>query len=644
MLTVRDLLAYPELSVTPCHVGDDREVRSAQIMSDTDWIRSNIEYALIVTHSRHLGDAERIMYTLSAGGAAALVVAGTGPGALAPALRETAIRHHLPLLTSTHSLGEWKTLLTARVAELGVTAARRQSARLGTLLDQLSRPDADAGAGIAEYLSDELPGDVVVRDTGGIRAAAPPAAPVTLAAALEQTDLPHQILDGLYVQSLALGGPGGALVVGTKDPLGRAEAELTTWAAKVLTVVLRGRQSSDDLLVTDAVRQVRLSAFQLLMTGHAVDAQRVTASIMPGLLDPTHAQVYVVDCGRAGRGLVMAHAERLFDGHALTVACPAFDNHVISVIPLRDGQNHERLVHDLLDVFRTANVSVGGSQPLQLKQVGDAYDEALAALTRASHHPARIVIASPRPPGLADVLPPAPARTWASLLLRPILTTSRIRQLEQTAMALEFRTTAASKVLGMHRNTLARRVGQTCEAVGLSPDSTMHRIALSLAIQVVRTYGTGGPAEPGPPVTLHDLLTTPQVRAWADKTLRPLATDRRDLLRTLRAWVTSEFHVDQAAARAGIAPKTVRAHIQAAEQLLERDFITGIPQDLLEDHGEHRLSGIRPLTCAMYATTPPGEPYPALTTAPAPVPSSAPVPAPVVWRAMGRSPWPPETS
>lgn len=618
MLTVRDLLAYPELGVTPCHVGDDREVQSAQVMSDTDWIRSNIQHAIIVTHSRYLSDAERVMYTLSAGGAAALVVAGTAPDAIGPELKETATRNHLPLLTSTHSLTEWKALLTARIAELSVTAARRHAARLSTLLDQLSHAQADPVTGVVEYLSGELPGSVVVRDSGGIRAAAPPAAPVTLSAALDRPDAPHQVLDGLYIQSLPLGGQGGALVVGTKEPPGRAEAELTTCAAKVLAVALRGRQRTDDLVVTDVIRQVRLSAFQLLMTGHAVEAQRVTAPIMPGLLDPSHAQVYVTDCGRAGRGLVMAHAERLFEGHALSVACPAFDNHIISVIPLREDQDHEQLVRHLLDVFRTANVSVGGSQPHPLKAVGDAYDEALAALTRASHYPERIVIASPRPPGLTDVLPAEPARAWATSLLRPILTTSRIRQLEQTAMALEFRTTAASKVLGMHRNTLARRVSQTCEAVGLSAESTMHRIVLSVAIQVVRTNGTGGPADPGSPVTLHDLLTTPEVRGWAEKTLRPLATDRRDLLRTLRAWVTTEFHVDEAAARLGIAPKTVRAHIQAAEHLLERDFITGIPQDLLEDHGEHRLSGIRPLTCAMYATTPPGEPYPALTTAPVP--------------------------
>ncbi|MDH6228421.1 MULTISPECIES: helix-turn-helix domain-containing protein [Streptomyces] len=612
MLTVRDLPAFPELGITVCHAGEDREVQSAQVLSDTDWIRSTVAHALIVTHSRYLEDAERIMYTLSAGGAAALVVSGTAPDALDPALRETAAQHRLPLLTTSHPLGDWKTLLTHRVAELGVTAARRHAARLGTLLDHLSHPQADTVTGVAEYLAAELPGDVVVRDAGGVRAAAPPAAPVTLAAALEHPGRPGRTPDGLYVSSVPVGGQ-GALVVGTPAPLGQAEAELTTCAAKVLSVAMTGRRS-DDLVVSDAVRQVRLSAFQLLMTGHAVDAQRVTASIMPGLLDPTHARVYVTDCGRAGRALVMAQADRLFAGQALSVACPAFDNHIISVVPLVEGQEHEHIVRHLLEVFRTAGVHTGGSQPHELKQVGDAYDEALAALTRASHHPERIVVASPRPPGLADVLPTGPARSWATALLRPILSTARIRQLELTAMALEFRTTAASKVLGMHRNTLARRVGQTCEAVGLDPERTMHRIALSLAIQVVRMHGTGSAAETGPPATLHDILVGQEVRAWADKTLRPLATDRRDLVRTLRAWVTCEFHVERAAARAGIAPKTVRAHIQAAEHLLERDFITGIPQDLMEDHGEHRLSGIRPLTCAVYATTPPGEPYPALTT------------------------------
>ncbi|WP_448320033.1 hypothetical protein, partial [Streptomyces sp. CO7] len=296
MLTVRDLPAFPELGITACRAGDDREVQSAQVLSDTDWIRSNIAHALIVTHSRYLEDAERIMFTLSAGGAAALVVSGATPDTLDPALRDTAAQHRLPLLTTSHSLSDWKALLTHRVSELCVTAARRHAARLGTLLDQLAHPRADTVTGVAEYLAEELPGSVVVRDAGGVRAAAPPAAPVTLAAALEHPDQPQQALEGLHVSTVPLGAQ-GALVVGTPRPLGQAETELTTCAAKVLTVAMPGGQRPDDLVVSDAVRQVRLSAFQLLMTGHAVDAQRVTASIMPGLLDPTHAQVYVADCG-----------------------------------------------------------------------------------------------------------------------------------------------------------------------------------------------------------------------------------------------------------------------------------------------------------------------------------------------------------
>jgi hypothetical protein len=621
VLTLKDLAANAEFGVVAV-AGGAHDVDRALILSSVEWIGAKIERALIVT-DRGVARPDHLVRTLAAGGAAGLALAGTTPDdPLVAELSKTAAAHRLPLLTSTRTLAEWREL-APRVADLGTDLVRRQHARLAALLDHLPAPDTDEHTTVRRltaFLARQLDADVLVNSDTGVLAATPTTAPVVLAPVLGVRTTSAQVTpQGRYAQTVPLTGDGAAtLVLATREPVGAAEQGLVAYTAKALTLALAGlREQHSARAVGDAIRGVRLSAFQLLMTGNAVPAQRVMAGISHGLLDSDTARVYIVDCNRASRDAVMAEAERALLDQALMVRCPAYRHHVIVVAPQHPDKDPEKRLHQLLETFSEDRVLLGGSLAHPMDEVSDAYGEALDSLTRAGYSPDRVAMAT-RTTGIIDVLPPDAARAWASQLLRPVLMLPRGGQqvLETTAMALEFEISAAARIIGVHRNTVTRRVRQVFDEVGLDHDRIMHRVVLSLAAQIVGRYGGDLDAAPGPAPDLHELLAGPALAAWAVKALSPLADDRRGLLRTVRAWICNDCRVESTAVELGIATKTVRSHIRAAEPLLERDLITGLPKEA-PDESEHRLASIRPLAVALYATTPPG-------TTPPPLPGGAP--------------------
>jgi hypothetical protein len=212
--------------------------------------------------------------------------------------------------------------------------------------------------------------------------------------------------------------------------------------------------------------------------------------------------------------------------------------------------------------------------------------------------------------GLADILPVDLARTWASGVLYPVLVSPGGQEIiSSVAMALEFTTTKAARILDVHRNTLHRRVASVFSDIGYASDRTLDRIVVSLAIQIIAAHGAD--LSPDKMVSLHDVLKVDPVREWSEKFLSPLTADGGKLLQTAREWVLAEFDVDAAGAQLGIAGRTVRHRIERAEPLMEKDLITIWPPTV-EDPGEQRLSGIRPLTVALYASALPGGIRPAL--------------------------------
>ncbi|BBA98880.1 hypothetical protein RVR_5243 [Actinacidiphila reveromycinica] len=522
----------------------------------------------------------------------------------------------VPLLVGAHPVAAWREL-APRVSVLSAEEARRAHARLAGLLDRLPVPGADERGTVrrlAGHLAEALDARVLVRADAEVLAAVPEGAAGGLAPLLDTPPGTHRPLaGGGFAQTVMLSPAGDAtLLLVTAAPA--PDPVLVGYTAKALRLAVAGlRERRAGGAVGDALRGVRLSAFQLFMTGNSVAAQRVVAGIDGPLMDSDTARVFILDCGRAARDTVLAEAERALAAQALAIRCPAYRRHLIFLAPHRTGARAEEGLHRLMNTFADARVLLGGSLSHPLDAVPDAYGEALDCLTRAGRAPGRIAMAT-RSTGVIDVLDPPAALAWATRLLRPVLAMPRGgRQiLETTAMAVEFEMSATARVMGVHRNTVTRRVRQVFDAVGLDQDAILDRVVFSLAAQVVARHGTGDPIgrDPGAVPDLHALLGEPPLRAWAEKALRPLAADRRDLLRTVREWVRHGCRYEPAAASLGVAAKTVRSRIRAAEPLLEQDLIDELPR--MPGESEHRLASIRPLAVALYATTGPGAPRPPL--------------------------------
>ncbi|WP_326779188.1 helix-turn-helix domain-containing protein [Streptomyces sp. NBC_01445] len=614
MFDIRQLEQLPEygLKLYTDRLGD-REVHTVQLLSESDWIGRSVENALIVTSSNFLDDYERFFRTLAAGRAAGVVVTDAPVEASMHTLHHSALRYGLPLLTSRHGLPQWKSGLAAQVGELSVAAARQHSARRGMLLDRFCAAPADVPARIAELIATEFDADVVISARGQILACAPPAAAVTLGLVLQNPDRRQQTTPGGHfarIEPLAAT-PDGVLAVAQRDPFTPGARDLIAHAANALgkTLTSSGAHHADG--EAQALTQIRLAVFQMLMTGHTTDAQRVMAGVEAGLLDSDEARIVITDCAQAPRDTVLAEMEKHLDGWALSVRCPAYPQHIISVLPVQPGRKDScERVRQLLESFQNSRVSAGGSLPHPLRDIAAAYGEALDALLHAAQRAEPMVVTATRTPALAEILPAAPARAWASNLLRPILTMQGGQEvLHSLGVALEFKTTAAARIIGVHRNTLHRRISKAFAGIGCRPDRTLDRVVVSLALQII---GAHGPDLSGQhTATLHDVLSGQAVSAWAAKFLRPLAADPKDLLHTLRTWVLTEFDPDAAGAQLHVSGRTVRWRVQEAEPLMEKDLITGWPASD-EDPGEQRLSGIRPLAIALYATTPPGAARPPL--------------------------------
>ena len=619
MIGLRQLVNIPELGLGACSGGiADREVQSVRLLSDTDWIGENIQRVLIASDIGFLGDTDRLFSTLASRHAAGLVVTSALPDDDSlNAVRAGAAHYKVPLLASNRTLHQWKTNLAGLVTEMSAAAVHQHVARLSSLFDQLRAPAADMVQSIAGLLSRELAAEVVIGSRGEILAAAPATAPIALASVLTNPDRRQLTTPaGLFARVESIGDSEQFLAVALKDPFGHSERALVVHAANALALALApsGRIGEPDF--RQALTEIRLSVFQLLMTGHVTDAQRVMAGVSPGLLDSEEARVFIINCGSAHRDRVLAEVEKDLGDTALPVRCPAYPEHIISIVPVNSGHDPEQDIGRLLTTFDGARVSVGGSSRYPMANVGAAYSEALEALGRTEYRAEKMIVNRTKVLGLADILPADLARAWASRVLDPVLTaTGGMQILSSVAMALEFKTTKASRIIRIHRNTLQRRVAKVFADLGFVPERTLDRIVVSLAIQIVATHG----ADPSPyrQVSLDNVLGVAPVRAWAEKFLRPLATDSRDLLQTVRAWVLAEFDSDAAGSRLHVSDRTVRWRVQAAETLMERDLITIWPP-IDEDPGEQRLSGIRPLTVALHVTTPLGGARPPLTDPAAP--------------------------
>ncbi|MFJ4503190.1 helix-turn-helix domain-containing protein [Streptomyces sp. NPDC088864] len=586
--------------------GDDGVVVDrAALLTRADWPAESFAGTLLVCEPGGIdpGRAATVLRRLAGQRAAGLVVADAEGRALPAGLVAAARQAGLPVLRSTEPVPVWRHTLIPRISEQRLRSADRHALRLGRLLDHVAPGRRSDPAELIAWLSGELGADIRLTEAGHPH---PPGD-----TALSPAALCHPVA-----------GTGRVLTARRPLPWSAPEAELLRRAAAVLAPappspagpVREGRAAR----LTASLRAARLAAFQALMTGHIESAQRILGPLSPGLLDTGEAQIAVVDCAAGPRDEVFALVEARLDadGNGLAVRCPAFESHIIVVAPRPAPGAGEAPALGRLRSLVAGNglLSLGISPVLPVEDIGSGYGMAYDALATARISPARAATAAGTP-GLLEALDPVAAGRWATALLAPVLgRRGHDQQLSTVGLGLEFEVSAAGRILGIHRNTLSRRVRGMLRATGLDPDRALDRVTLSLALQIHALHGPAPTAGAVPP--LAGLFAGERVTAWAAAALAPLrqaATDRRTtdgetLLRTLRVWAALDFRVDAAARETGLYPATVRSHIRAAEGQLGWMLLSALPTGHLatDEDAPRKQSGVRNLAVALQAT--PGSP------------------------------------
>nr|WSX53913.1 helix-turn-helix domain-containing protein [Streptomyces sp. NBC_00974] len=622
MLTLAALARQPEYLLRPLHaaIPDNRVVDRAALVTPSDCpgrlagtllicSPDTIDITQARTWPQHLADQ----------GAAALILAADAPPPSQGPLIEAARRAALPLLASGAPVALWRHTLIPHITEHRRQAADRHAARLAHLLDHLDN-DGPPADDLLVWLARELDAHVSLQgDTRTPDASTGHGLPTA---------------DGPFTSRHPLGDSGRCLTARRRHhAFSTTERALLARSATVLTALGIRRHASlraGDTVFAETLRAVRLAVFQALMVGHIEPAQRILGPLSHHLLDTDDVQIAIMDCAGTSRDATLARVEALLSDTGLAVRCPAFDQHIVVVAPHPDTDLPEAPAVTTLRPLvadRGHRLSLGISPSLPLEDVATGFGLAYDALAIARISPTRAAVAS-RASGLLDALDPAAAQQWATTLLQPVLNQRGAdQQLPSLILGVEFEVSAASRMLGIHRNTLSRRLHATLQATGLACDRATDRITLSLALQIHARHGPAtDPAHHRTPTLAH-LLTQPPVTDWAATALAPLreeCTDRRTtsgdvLTQTLRSWADEDFRVDAAAQRLRLYPATVRGHIRTAERLLGWLLLSTLPAGLRpgDEDAPGKQSGLRNLAAALQATS--GTPQPLLPdpTAPA---------------------------
>ncbi|WP_432043228.1 helix-turn-helix domain-containing protein [Streptomyces cadmiisoli] len=373
---------------------------------------------------------------------------------------------------------------------------------------------------------------------------------------------------------LPQGTSAGVLAVSRPAPFDRRASDIVTHTAGVLELLLRARGSAAaGHRLRRATSDLRLAILQLLMVEDIVSARRVAAGLWPGLLDTETACVYVAESRPEDRDRFAEECVSATSEQALVVRCPAVDAHVIVVTPDDAAAAELRsLVHDRPDTY------IGGSSRHSLAQTATAYGQAVSALAVAHFRPDKSAVYAERthPERLMD---PGVLRGWTVRLLRPLDRLphhTRAELLATTRLGLEFTAVNAAKVLGVSRNTVRARMERVEGMLRTDLSDLTVRAAVHLALNteagLVEVPGDrDGAAGNG----FGELLAGPALRTWAGDLLGRLATDARDLRRTLRTWIAAGGNAERAAQLLGVHAQTVREHVRSAEPVLERQLLDG---------------------------------------------------------------------
>ncbi|HET6856167.1 MAG TPA: helix-turn-helix domain-containing protein, partial [Streptomyces sp.] len=182
-----------------------------------------------------------------------------------------------------------------------------------------------------------------------------------------------------------------------------------------------------------------------------------------------------------------------------------------------------------------------------------------------------------------------PGRAWADHLLAPLAGHVPARgsdpdsgTLTDTARSWLAFSSAATRHLKIHRNTLASRLRRIEALLGLDLERVGGQAKLDLALRIgalpqVSDRGTEVTTESALPTrgekTFEALLRLPVAREWALTQLRPVREDAPALEATLRAWLRHDARLSATAQEMGVSVTGVRKRLVRLEQILRRSLL-----------------------------------------------------------------------
>ncbi|MGW6708143.1 helix-turn-helix domain-containing protein [Streptomyces sp. NPDC054956] len=347
-------------------------------------------------------------------------------------------------------------------------------------------------------------------------------------------------------------------------------------AAVPLALVLRAEEAGRREERADAAEAMaRESVLHLLMNGQLSTAHQIAGTLGPSLPDPM--RMYVVECRTGERAAVTRLFAELTGGRAWIVRCPVYVRHLIVLVPTdlaAISADDDPLSASLTAMVREA--AVGVSERAQLRQAPAAYAQAFHALAVARGRDERHARFGPGP----ELALAAHGAGWAAALLAPLHGYEPRRpqdpgaqELRATAQAWLGFTSHATRLLKLHRNTLAGRLKLIEAVLGLDLGSLADQAALSLALRL--TPGGRGGTGPSAAGSLDDVLLDPAVQAWARAQLAPLTGTEAPAgaRETVRVWLRHDARLAPAAAALGISVAATRKRLGRVEVLLERSLL-----------------------------------------------------------------------
>ncbi|MEW2415418.1 helix-turn-helix domain-containing protein [Streptomyces sp. NPDC046866] len=440
------------------------------------------------------------------------------------------------------------------------------------------------------------------------------------------------------VRSAVLHGEGSAALLFALDdhralaavldvPHDPAAPALLADAAAALALALRAEEAERrEERAELAESRAREAVLHLLMNGRLSTAHQIAEALSPSLPEPM--RMYVVECRAGERTAVTRLCEELTGGRAWVVRCPVYVRHLIALVPAdlaATSAAHDPLAEALTAAVRDCVAGVSGE--LRLREAPAAYTQAFHALAVARGRRERHARFGPGPePELAAH---AAGAGWAETVLAP-LHAYRPRR-PQDPGAQELRATAhawlnfsshATRLLKIHRNTLATRLRLIESVLGADLARLPDQAALSLALRLTpggavraaaagpaagaaadpaATTGTAAETETGTGTAaglragLDGVLRHPDLAAWARAHLEPLTGPDAPpgAAQTVRAWLRHDAQLAPAAAALGISVPGARKRLIRIEALLRRSLLQSpsARHDLWLAHRSEELAG-----------------------------------------------------